>query len=262
MTPSGAESSSDRPERSRNAQAQARHRAKRKAYVQNLEQTVSKLQSVLGVTADEAGNLPTPLVRIKELQEEILRLQCQNDGLRRQLEGCRCRTRRSAGWHSNDEFASATPHFNNELPAQMSRGGNTGDMFSSSYRSPTHELPNPIHATNARSATQYSPTIPVFHVPDTPLSPTSESPYSASKSPMPGMRPTTLASPVLSPPFSHVQPGSSVHSHSGIKVEDDFRAASHHHAQQSDASILPYPQIHPDMGYWHAYSAERHPIRT
>ena len=39
--------SDDRPERSRNAKAQARHRAKRKAYIEQLESTVTKLQTAL-----------------------------------------------------------------------------------------------------------------------------------------------------------------------------------------------------------------------
>jgi hypothetical protein len=40
--------SEDKPERSRNAKAQARHRAKRKAYIEQLESTVTKLQTSLG----------------------------------------------------------------------------------------------------------------------------------------------------------------------------------------------------------------------
>jgi Basic region leucine zipper len=40
--------SEDKPERSRNAKAQARHRAKRKAYIEQLESTVTKLQTTLG----------------------------------------------------------------------------------------------------------------------------------------------------------------------------------------------------------------------
>src|ERR1700691_1654701 len=43
--------SDDKPERSRNAKAQARHRAKRKAYIEQLESTVTKLQTALGTTS-------------------------------------------------------------------------------------------------------------------------------------------------------------------------------------------------------------------
>jgi hypothetical protein len=42
--------SEEKPERSRNAKAQARHRAKRKAYIEQLELTVTKLQTALGTT--------------------------------------------------------------------------------------------------------------------------------------------------------------------------------------------------------------------
>lgn len=112
MAHSAAESVSsqpDRPERSRNAKAQARHRAKRKAYIEQvcaaysrhtstrrervshspffqLEQTVTKLQTALGFTPDQVAALPPPLVKIRELEQENTRLQKENDELRRMLE--------------------------------------------------------------------------------------------------------------------------------------------------------------------------------
>ncbi|KAF9233827.1 hypothetical protein BU15DRAFT_53393 [Melanogaster broomeanus] len=75
----------DRPERSRNAKAQARHRAKRKAYIEQLEQTVTKLQTALGFTPDQVAALPPPLVKIRELEQENTRLQKENDEMRRLL---------------------------------------------------------------------------------------------------------------------------------------------------------------------------------
>jgi len=108
MAHSAAESVSsqpDRPERSRNAKAQARHRAKRKAYIEQvrqsphatatrfltpsffqLEQTVTKLQTALGFTPDQVAALPPPLVKIRELEQENARLQKENEELRRVLE--------------------------------------------------------------------------------------------------------------------------------------------------------------------------------
>ncbi|KAI1788533.1 hypothetical protein LXA43DRAFT_894490 [Ganoderma leucocontextum] len=83
----------ERPERSRNAKAQARHRAKRKAYIERLEQTVTKLQSVLALSPDQVAAIPPPLTRIRELQQEN-ELLCQEvEELRRQLrmENTRCR---------------------------------------------------------------------------------------------------------------------------------------------------------------------------
>ncbi|OCH90479.1 hypothetical protein OBBRIDRAFT_754871 [Obba rivulosa] len=78
--------SSERPERSRNAKAQARHRAKRKAYIEQLEQTVTKLQSVLALSPDQVAALPPPLVRIRELEHENECLQREIEELRRQVE--------------------------------------------------------------------------------------------------------------------------------------------------------------------------------
>jgi hypothetical protein len=58
--------SEDKPERSRNAKAQARHRAKRKAYIEQLESTVTKLQTRLGKNKLRAclANLFVSLIHI------------------------------------------------------------------------------------------------------------------------------------------------------------------------------------------------------
>ncbi|KAH8101702.1 hypothetical protein BXZ70DRAFT_931589 [Cristinia sonorae] len=77
---------SDKPERSRNAKAQARHRAKRKAYIEQLEQTVTKLQSVLALSPEQVGSIPPPVVRIRELETENVTLRRENELLRHQLE--------------------------------------------------------------------------------------------------------------------------------------------------------------------------------
>ncbi|KAI0712988.1 hypothetical protein C8T65DRAFT_574286, partial [Cerioporus squamosus] len=55
--------------------AQARHRAKRKAYLQQLEQSVEDLQSVLGIVPGQEFDIP-PLVskvRLLEHENEVLR---------------------------------------------------------------------------------------------------------------------------------------------------------------------------------------------
>ncbi|KAF7329667.1 BZIP domain-containing protein [Mycena kentingensis (nom. inval.)] len=75
----------DRPERSRNAKAQARHRAKRKAYIEQLETTVTKLQTALGFTPDQVHALPPPLVKIRDLEQENARLVKENEDLHRAL---------------------------------------------------------------------------------------------------------------------------------------------------------------------------------
>jgi hypothetical protein len=75
----------DRPERSRNAKAQARHRAKRKAYIEQLEQTVTKLQTALALSPEQVAALPPPTLRIRQLEQENSKLLRENDELRRQL---------------------------------------------------------------------------------------------------------------------------------------------------------------------------------
>ncbi|KAJ7729291.1 hypothetical protein B0H14DRAFT_3000120 [Mycena olivaceomarginata] len=84
---SGSRGDSEKPERSRNAKAQARHRAKRKAYIEELEETVTKLQSALGQFNLEhtMSVLPPPLAKIRELEQENARLLKQNDELHRLL---------------------------------------------------------------------------------------------------------------------------------------------------------------------------------
>ncbi|KAH9034356.1 hypothetical protein EDB83DRAFT_2416435 [Lactarius deliciosus] len=77
--------SADRPERSRNAKAQARHRAKRKAYIEQLEQTVTKLQTALALSPEQVAALPPPTLRIRQLEQENSKLLRENDELRRQL---------------------------------------------------------------------------------------------------------------------------------------------------------------------------------
>ncbi|KAF8578834.1 hypothetical protein K439DRAFT_1621020 [Ramaria rubella] len=64
--------------KSRNAKAQARHRAKRKAYIDQLEQTVSKLQTALALSTEDVANLPTTHIKLRELKEE-------NDSLRAEI---------------------------------------------------------------------------------------------------------------------------------------------------------------------------------
>jgi hypothetical protein len=84
-TSNSSTTSADRPERSRNAKAQARHRAKRKAYIEQLEQTVTKLQTALALSPEQVAALPPPTLRIRQLEQENSKLHRENDELRRQL---------------------------------------------------------------------------------------------------------------------------------------------------------------------------------
>ncbi|KAJ7928271.1 hypothetical protein B0H13DRAFT_1597857 [Mycena leptocephala] len=76
----------EKPERSRNAKAQGRHRAKRKAYIEEAQETVTKLQTALGqFTFEQAAVLPPPLAKIRELEAENARLMRENHDLHRML---------------------------------------------------------------------------------------------------------------------------------------------------------------------------------
>ncbi|KAJ3559009.1 hypothetical protein NM688_g598 [Phlebia brevispora] len=92
----------DRPERSRNAKAQARHRAKRKAYIEQLEQTVAKLHCALLLSPEQMGieplagaGAPPSVLRIRELQDQNKELGRQIDDLRAQIEDRNVRIRQN-----------------------------------------------------------------------------------------------------------------------------------------------------------------------
>ncbi|KAF9027811.1 hypothetical protein BDZ89DRAFT_951847, partial [Hymenopellis radicata] len=55
-----------------------RHRAKRKAYIEQLEQTVTKLQTQLNITPDQIAVLPPPRLKIRKLEQENGRLLKEN----------------------------------------------------------------------------------------------------------------------------------------------------------------------------------------
>ncbi|KAG9017652.1 hypothetical protein FRB90_000348 [Tulasnella sp. 427] len=67
--------------RSKNARAQARHRAKRKAYVENLETTVHQLRAALAAS----GSSPDGAAQIAYLEQENARLRAESQALRVQL---------------------------------------------------------------------------------------------------------------------------------------------------------------------------------
>jgi hypothetical protein len=47
---------------------------------------VTKLQTALGYTTEQIASLPPPLAKIRELEQEILKLHRENDELRRLLD--------------------------------------------------------------------------------------------------------------------------------------------------------------------------------
>ncbi|KAG8740843.1 hypothetical protein FRC10_003838 [Ceratobasidium sp. 414] len=76
--------------RSRNARAQARHRAKRKAYIENLEANVKRLQAIVDANGlDPAAPSPPPAHAPHPHPYVIHELQAANDRLRREADDMR-----------------------------------------------------------------------------------------------------------------------------------------------------------------------------
>lgn len=117
--------------KSRNAKAQARHRAKRKAYIEQvlisslsssmlwvlnqvfqLEQTVSKLQTALALSADDVANLPTTQAKLRELKEE-------NDSLRAEIR--KLQTQPSAPGYIVPPIQMHSPPLSDEYPRRSKR---------------------------------------------------------------------------------------------------------------------------------------------
>ncbi|KZT26082.1 hypothetical protein NEOLEDRAFT_1177890 [Neolentinus lepideus HHB14362 ss-1] len=165
QSPSGA---SERPERSRNAKAQARHRAKRKAYIEQLEQTVVKLQTIMNLSPEQVAALPPPSVRIRELEQENQRLHHELDRVRRQLEH---KTLQLQQFAMDRRIA-----FPNVVDRDDSRDYKRRRMSGEgAYLSPT-ESPRPVHESASRPSLHLP--LPVSH-PNAAPSPHASSQHSA-----------------------------------------------------------------------------------
>ncbi|KAH9929098.1 uncharacterized protein BXZ73DRAFT_102252 [Epithele typhae] len=157
----------DRPERSRNAKAQARHRAKRKAYIEQLEQTVTKLQSVLALSPEQVAAIPPPLIRIRELEQENELLRREVDELRRQLDvkgGPAGALRNGAAAQDafrRDAYTPALPddrHFDGVGVGVKRRRTADTIYTSSAHNGTTHSPPPPLSIPSITG--QYSPNSP------------------------------------------------------------------------------------------------------
>jgi len=198
----GSSVHSERPERSRNAKAQARHRAKRKAYIEQLEQTVTKLQTALGFSPEQLAALPPPLIKIRELEQENSKLQKENDEMRRMLADSGRghlpveTTRRNSLSSFHDARACDRDIKRRKMNGDevyMSPGDTPphgGDVLS---RPPPLTIPQPmshhygnmVHHTSSQgngSSSLYSLHAPAFQLPNTPSGSSSASspPFSAS----------------------------------------------------------------------------------
>ncbi|KAG5715998.1 putative transaldolase [Termitomyces sp. T112] len=217
----------ERPERSRNAKAQARHRAKRKAYIEQLESTVTKLQMSLGFTHDDVAVLPPPLIRIRELEQENARLIKENDDFRRMLAEL---GRSPEGFRRNSPSTYPDASRIHDRTSEYKRkkyGGNpeAGYMSPSDTPPQMHE-PYPSssqHVISGSSSLFNLHAASTFQMPNTPSgsSATSSPPFS----------PAQMQEPLHSPvehrpsPMTGTQSMSSYSSRAGhyaaVKVEED-----------------------------------------
>ncbi|KAG9099365.1 hypothetical protein FRC06_005358 [Ceratobasidium sp. 370] len=102
--------------RSRNARAQARHRAKRKAYIENLEANVKRLQAIVDANGlDPAAPPPPPAAHAPHPHPYVIHeLQAANDRLRREADEMRVQlealmSAHVAGAHVTPPQPAATP---------------------------------------------------------------------------------------------------------------------------------------------------------
>jgi len=262
----------DRPERSRNAKAQARHRAKRKAYIEQLEQTVVRLQNALAASPDQVASLPPPLMRIRELEQENVQLSREIEELRHQLEARNARLRPDID-HRHHTFSPYDDRpFDRE--AKRRRGMHMPDE---SYLLTNNQLPSPPLST-ASSLTPYSHPHPAtsmnqqrppststpmtssyglaYHMPETPSSSTASSPSTTSFSP------TEQFPTFTHPDRAHVQHGhangqpySTACGYGVVKVEEDSYRDVHHLPQSNgySSSLSAYGGGQAAMNHWHTY---------
>ncbi|KAJ3919533.1 hypothetical protein F5877DRAFT_89985 [Lentinula edodes] len=258
-------SGTERPERSRNAKAQARHRAKRKAYIEQLEQTVTKLQTAMGVTPEQVSALPPPLAKIRELEQENARLGKENEDLRRLLaeSGIPINgpTSSNSGGYvpSPNSFNSAGREMDSNFPSEntdlnalrapppltIPHHSSSSQHYPSSH--PSSHLPSP-HPTSAHGPPHHHfsnmATSP-FQMPNTPgaSSATSSPPFSpaqmqnstGSVSHSPVSQLGNLSRPGTSSSVSSMHP----YGHGYVKVEEENYHSSHHNPHHSSHSSAP-----------------------
>ncbi|EAU83801.2 hypothetical protein CC1G_07536 [Coprinopsis cinerea okayama7 len=244
----------DKPERSRNARAQARHRAKRKAYIEQLEQTVTKLQAALGFSPEQVSALPPSSITIRELQQDNSRLQKEIEELRRalaEMSGARRGSiapypdprcdrdykRRKMSSHLDSVYMGPSDsHLNDRPPPPLtiphygsvsSSSNSNGSLFN--MHGSTFQMPNTPSGSSATSSPPFSPIQMQAH-------------------PSLDQRPPLPHSGSMSN-YSHSQYSGSV------KVEDDSYGNSNNH--HSSISYSYSNQQHNNGLDWHSYSSER-----
>ncbi|KJA21314.1 hypothetical protein HYPSUDRAFT_140839 [Hypholoma sublateritium FD-334 SS-4] len=272
----------ERPqERSRNAKAQARHRAKRKAYIDQLEQTVTKLQIAVGYTAEQVSALPPPLLKIRELEQDNARLQKENDELRRLLDPNGVRslasesTRRTSLGPYGDSRAC-----DRDYSLKRRKGGHQDGVYISPSDTPPHGMdsssrpPPPLtipqasshphhytsmsshsHSSNQGNSLFSLHGAPTFQMPNTPSgsSATSSPPFSASSSHLPLDQRQHISDHHTMTSYSQQSPH-----YGSVKVEDDhYNVSTLHHSPMQYSYSGSQSQNHSNMDWHSTYSTER-----
>ncbi|KAJ7056868.1 hypothetical protein C8F01DRAFT_1152512 [Mycena amicta] len=272
---SGHTAAAERPERSRNAKAQARHRAKRKAYIEQLEQTVTKLQTALGFSPEQVAALPPPLVKIRELEQENARLTKENDELHRALvdaginpvTGVRSLSIDSLGRRGSpkmdggmDDYLPPSSHHHH---SDLTRPPPLTIPQSAHSQQPHQHYSATQHNSSSSSSTSTSLFLPPPNAPplnNTPFGQIPNTPSGSSSTSSPPFSPATMHpnsnphthshSPVGHRPSS-IPHGLSSYASSGssqgyvsVKAEDDNYSSSHSPHSQSQQQ----QQQHPNHG--------------
>ncbi|TCD68781.1 hypothetical protein EIP91_009794 [Steccherinum ochraceum] len=272
-----AHTSADRPERSRNAKAQARHRAKRKAYIEQLEQTVTKLQSVLALSPEQVGSIPPPVVRIRELESENMGLRRENEVLRHQLEEKNAllrpditrrttipsddrrhdrdmKRRRTLDQHEDMYLSTHSPHIPSPPPPLL--------IPTTSQYPDTHS--SSLHRQSSQVYSSYNPPMSYQLPPATPPdSSATSSPSAHSFSPLDQYPPSSTDRHQHTPPSSThtVLPrfSQTMGQYDFVKIEEENY--SHHGMAQSHSYSASLPSYHSGQasnGHWQqSYTSER-----
>ncbi|KAL9709197.1 hypothetical protein Ac2012v2_007552 [Leucoagaricus gongylophorus] len=264
----------ERPERSRNAKAQARHRAKRKAYIEQLEQTVTKLQITVGCTPEQISALPPPLIKIRELEQEIIRLQKENDDLRNLVAETNVRglsgdltTRRNLYGNCQDTRLCDRNDHKRRKHVDGVYLSPSDTPLTDSLRPPPLIIPQPItqHYGNLPSSvTNHNGTSPC--PPLTLLGPmctntpsgsssTSSPPFSpiqmqSSNHHLPSHRPPSMTNHSLSS-FP------STHSYESIKIEDENHPSHPLYHNQYPITAYTHTPTSANINSWSSYPSER-----
>ncbi|KAG8965360.1 hypothetical protein FRC03_000660 [Tulasnella sp. 419] len=124
-----------KPDRSRNAKAQARHRAKRKAYIEQLESTVTELKAALAENGSKSvdDKITALTEENQRLREELQRLRVQAE---QHLNGEPSAKKRRVSTEEDSSYLG--PMMLSDSPRAASHGLNGAKLDVPQLRAPPH----------------------------------------------------------------------------------------------------------------------------